>query len=237
MKLNHNIKIFVAAIAFIFAANPAISASALESNAGPYIVMIGTPASGKSVNSELISKTHEIPWLNVREELLAEVKKESKKGRSSAAMQHKRGASSTKRKQSMKAAVAKLEAGELVSDDSLNALIATEILNPRAAGGFILDGYPMTVDQAEFLDSILELKGMTPLTVIYLDIPDDVALKRMKERGRADDKSGIGEERLRVFRSMIDPLIEYYGEDMVNEIDATRSKPEISAEIAGVLGG
>lgn len=234
MKLSHSYKIIVTAAALIFAGAPIISAA--QSDAGPYIVMIGTPASGKSVNSELISKTYDIPWVNVREMLLAEVKKESKKGRSTAAMAHKRGAASSKRKQSYKAAVAKLEAGELINDDSLNALVASEILSPKASGGFILDGYPMTVDQAEFLDSILELRQMIPLTVIYLNIPDEVALQRMKERGRSDDKRDIGKDRLRIFNSMIGPLVDYYGEEIVNEIDATKSKAEIAAEIANILG-
>jgi adenylate kinase len=209
--------------------------AATDSGAGPYIVMIGAPAAGKSVNSELISKTHDIPWVNVREVLLKEVEKDARKGRSTAATQHKRGAASVKRKQSMKAAMAKLEAGELVSGDSLNALIASEVLSPKASGGFILDGYPMTAEQAEFLDSIMEIRGMTPLRVIYLKIPDDIALQRMKERGRVDDKQGFGEERLRVFRSMIGPLVDYYGEVIVSEIDATQSKSVIATEIAQLL--
>jgi adenylate kinase len=93
----------------------------------------------------------------------------------------------------------------------------------------------MTVEQAEFLDSMLEIRGMTPLRVIYLNIPDDVALQRMKERGREDDKRDIGRERLRIFRSMIEPLVDYYGEDVLTEIDATQGRPEIASEIAAAL--
>jgi adenylate kinase len=145
-------------------------------------------------------------------------------------------AASAKRNQSMKDAFAKLEAGELVSDDSLNALIASEILSPGASSGFILDGYPMTVAQAEFLDSLLELRGMSPLTVIYLNIPDEVALRRMHERGGAGDGKVIAEERLRIFREMIGPLLDYYGTEIVTDIDATQSRAAIAAEIAQALG-
>jgi adenylate kinase len=120
----------------------------------------------------------------------------------------------------MKAAIAKLEAGELVSGDTLNAIVASEVLSNKASGGFVLDGYPMTAEQAEFLDSIMEIREMAPLKVIYLNVPDEVALQRMKARGRADDQSTIGKERLCVFNSMIGPLVEYYGQDMVAEIDA-----------------
>jgi adenylate kinase len=109
------------------------------------------------------------------------------------------------------------------------------VLSANAAGGFILDGYPMTVAQAEFLDSLLELRDMSPLTVIYLNLPDDVSVQRMKERGRKDDKKNIGKERLRIFNSMIGPLVEYYGTDVVNEIDATQSESEVAIELASVL--
>ena len=200
-----------------------------------FIVVIGAPASGKSVNSELLQKAYDIPWINVREELMKEIKKESKRNRSTASTQHKRGAASSKRKNAMKEAVAKLEAGELVSGDTLNALIASEFLSSIAKDGFILDGYPMTVEQAEFLDSLLELRDMSPLKVIYLDIPDEVALQRMKERGREDDKRDIGRERLRVFNSMIGPLKEYYADSALVEIDATKGKAAISSEIIGAL--
>jgi adenylate kinase family enzyme len=88
---------------------------------------------------------------------------------------------------------------------------------------------------SEFLDSILDARGISPLKVIYLNIPDELSLERMKERGRADYKRGFGEERLRQFRSMIGPLVEFYGEESVNEIDATQSKSEIMTEINTVL--
>jgi adenylate kinase family enzyme len=58
----------------------------------------------------------------------------------------------------------------------------------------------------------------------------------MKKRGRSDDKSGIRDERLRIFRTMIGPLLDYYGEEMVSEIDGTQSRSEIATEIAQLLG-
>lgn len=233
MKPTNHLRAIITVIALLLACVPTVSAA--QEKEGPFLVMIGTPAAGKSSNSEMLSKTYDIPWVNVRKSLLAEVEKASKKGRSTAATQHKRGAASAKRNQSMKDAFAKLEAGELVSDDSLNALIASEILSTGASSGFILDGYPMTVAQAEFLDSLLELRGMSPLTVIYLNIPDEVALRRMRERGGAGDGKVIAEERLRIFREMIGPLLDYYGTEIVTDIDATQSKAAIAAEIAQAI--
>ena len=228
MKITNLFKAITAAVILT-------ASISVQAEDGPFVVMIGTPASGKSINSELLSKTNDIPWINVREELMEEVEKQARKSSSTAATQHKRGASSAKRTEGMKKAIAKLEAGELVSDDSLNALVAAEILAPRASGGFVLDGYPMTVEQAEFLDSILAIRSMAPLKVVYLNIPDDVALERMKKRGLAQDKKSIGEQRLSTFRSMIGPLLDFYGDEIVTEIDATKSKAEIASDIAAAL--
>lgn len=209
-----------------------------ESESTPFIVMIGAPAAGKSTTSEMLTDMYGIPWLNVRNELLNEVKKEAKKGSSNqASRSSKRGFSQHKRNMAMKKAVENLEAGDLVSDDSLNALVASLVFSPDASSGFVLDGYPMTVAQAEFLDSLAESRGMAPLTIVYLNIPDEVALERMKERGRVDDKAGMGEARLKTFRTMIDTLIEYYGNESVNEIDGTMNTSEISAAISKLVEG
>ena len=232
MKLKRYLKIAVTALIVLSLGIPTIVAA--QPTDGPYIVIIGTPAAGKSAMSELLSTTYDIPWVNVRAELLKQVQKEAKKGNNTASMQHKRGAASAKRKQSMKQAITKLEAGELVSGDTLNAFIATEVLSSKASGGFILDGFPMTVEQAEFLDSLMEIREMTPLNVIYLSIPDNVAMQRMKERGNKDDKRDIGKERLKVFRQMIDPLVDYYDTELT-EIDASQSKSAVAAEIARAL--
>ena len=209
--------------------------TAAQSEDGHFIVMMGAPAAGKSVNSDWMSKAYGIPWINVGEALRAEVEKASKKPRYSASTQHKRGAASARRSKDKHAALEQLKNGELVSNDSLNALVASSVLSSDASGGFILDGYPMTVEQAEFLDSILEARGISGLKVIYLNVPDEVSLKRMKDSKKSEYKSGIGKERLKIFRSMIGPLAEYYGEEMVFEIDATLSQSAVSAEIVSVV--
>jgi hypothetical protein len=71
MKLSHFMKVAMMVLAIAFLGVTADAAA--ESDKGPFVVMIGTPASGKSVHSELISKTYGIPWINVREVLLREV--------------------------------------------------------------------------------------------------------------------------------------------------------------------
>jgi adenylate kinase len=232
MKIK-NMKMIITAIAILSIGVSGIAAA--QSRDGQFIVMLGAPAAGKSVNSEWMSKAYGIPWINIGEVLRAEVEKVTKKTRHSASTQHKRGAASTRRSKDKHAALEKLKNGELVSNDSLNALVASRVLSSDASDGFILDGYPMTVEQAEFLDSILEVRGISGLKVIYLNVSDEVSLKRMKDSKKSEYKSGIGKERLKIFRSMVGPLAEYYGEEMVFEIDAAQSQSAVSAEIVSVV--
>jgi len=233
MKLKQTLKIIITAFAILAIGTPGILAA--QSEDGHYVVIVGAPKSGKSHNSEWMAKAYDIPWINVGDALQAEVEKESKKHRYSASTQHKRGAATARRSQKNREAFEKLKNGELVSNDSLNAIVAAKVLSGEASAGFILDGYPMTVEQAEFLDSIMEARGISPLKVIYLNVSDEVSRQRMKASGKDKYKGGVGEERLRIFRSMIGPIVDYYGEGTVFEIDAARDNSAISAEIVSVM--
>ena len=233
MKLEQTLKLIIPVIAIFSIGAPGILTA--QSEEGHYLVIVGAPKSGKSHNSEWMSKAYDIPWINVGDALQAEVEKESKKHRYSASTQHKRGASSARRSQRNREAYEKLKNGELVSNDSLNAIVAAKVLSGDAGAGFILDGYPMTVEQAEFLDSILEARGISPLKVIYLKVSDEESIKRMKSSGKDKYKGGVGEDRLRIFRSMIIPIVDYYGEDTLFEIDAARDNSAISADIVSVM--
>ena len=203
---------------------------------GPYVAILGAPAAGKSRQGKRISNSFDVPRFDLGDVLQELVEEASKKGSQSASARHKRSASSAQRYQRAREALEKLKAGELVSDDSLNAIVASVVLSAEASKGFVLDGYPMTVAQAEFLDSILDTQGITSLKILYLNIRDEESLKRMSERDRADYERGFGEERLRSFRTMIDPIVDYYGEKTVLEIDATRSEQTIAEEINSWLG-
>ena len=136
----------------------------------------------------------------------------------------------------MKAALKKLENGELVSDDVLNASVLARLLQDDCRNGFVLDGYPGSVEQAAYLDGLLATLGVESLQVILLDVSDEVALKRMAERGRADDKDGFAETRLALFRSSIGPILDYYQGDDLHVVDASKDRPAVRAEIDRILG-
>jgi len=234
MKLKQKVRLIFTAILMSSLSIPGISIA--DSHDGQFIVILGAPGSGKSTNSKWIAEAFDIPWINLREVVYTEVQQEAKKkGRSSASStSHKRGANTQKRHENTRQALEKLLAGELVSDDSLNAFVASQVLSSEASKGFVLDSYPVTPDQAGFLDSILDARGIEGLQVIYLDVSDEVALERLKAEGKAEFNRSFAKERLEAFRSMIGPVVYYYG-DTIHTIDASQDASAVTAAIAAAL--
>ena len=234
MKLKQTLKLIFAAIVISALIAPGITTA--DSDDGKFIVILGAPGSGKSANSKWMSEAYDIPWINLRDVVYAEVQKEAKKqGRSSASTaSHKRGANTQKRHENTRKALDKLIAGELVSDDSLNAFVASQVLGNKASKGFILDSYPVTPEQASFLDSILDARNIEGLQVIYLDVSDEVALERLKARGKAKFKRSFAQERIDAFQSLIGPVVYYYG-DTLQTIDANEDPSAVTSAIAAVL--
>ena len=231
MKMK-TMKIIITAIAILSIGVSGIAAA--QSEDGHFVVLVGAPAAGKSVNSDWMSKAYGIPWINVGEALRAEVEKATKKPRYSASTQHKRGTASAKRTKDMNAALEKLKNGDLVSNDSLNAFVASQVLSSEASKGFVLDSYPVTPEQASFLDSILDARDIEGLQVIYLDVSDEVAVERLKAQGKAKFKRSFAQERIDAFRSLIGPVTYYYG-DSVQTIDANQDPSAVTSAIAAAL--
>jgi adenylate kinase len=107
-----------------------------------------------------------------------------------------------------------LARGDLVPDDLTVALIRERLTAPDAAAGFVLDGFPRNLAQAEALDSMLVSIGRRLDAVLFFDLPDEVAMQRMKYRatveGRADDTPGAMARRLAVYHEQTEPVVEYY---------------------------
>ncbi len=107
-----------------------------------------------------------------------------------------------------------LESGELVPDELMIDLIRERLRSEDAENGFVLDGFPRTMRQAEALDSMLSEIGR-PLSVVFeLQVPDEVAIERLHKRaaaeGRADDTHEAIEKRLELYHSETKPLVAHY---------------------------
>lgn len=133
-----------------------------------------------------------------------------------------------------------LESGELVPDDLMIELIRERLQSKDAENGFVLDGFPRTMTQAEALDSMLTEIGR-PLSVVFeLQVPDDVVLERLHQRaekeGRADDTPEAIEKRLELYHRETKPIVAHYRAlgNLVG-IHADRPENEVFAEIQDAL--
>ena len=128
-----------------------------------------------------------------------------------------------------------LDAGDLVPSELTNALVDKRLDEPDAAGGFILDGYPRSVDQAEALTRMLEARGTGLDVVLEFRVSEEELFKRLKDRGRADDTEEVIRNRMNVYRDETAPLLEYYDGTM-RTVDAVGSPDEVFARALHALG-
>jgi adenylate kinase len=128
-----------------------------------------------------------------------------------------------------------LDAGDLVPSDLTNAMVDKRLDEADAADGFILDGYPRSVDQAEALTRMLDARNTKLDVVLEFRVCEEELLKRLKDRGRADDTEEVIHNRMNVYRDETAPLLEYYG-DAVITVDAVGSPDEVFARALHSLG-
>jgi adenylate kinase len=128
-----------------------------------------------------------------------------------------------------------LDAGDLVPASLTNALVDARIEEPDAANGFILDGFPRSVDQAEALHQMLEDRQTKLDAVIEFRVAEDVLLDRLKDRGRADDTEEVILNRMKVYRDETAPLLDYYSGEL-KTVDAVGSVDDVFARALTALG-
>jgi adenylate kinase len=127
--------------------------------------------------------------------------------------------------------------GALVDDATMAEVVRERLGKPDARGGFLLDGYPRTLPQAETLAGILRDAGLSLSAVLLVDVPEDELVRRTVLRGRADDQEEVVRERLRQYREKTAPLIGYYGERLLlRQIDGNRPVEDVAAQMLGIFG-
>jgi adenylate kinase len=128
-----------------------------------------------------------------------------------------------------------LDAGDLVPSELTNELVDDRLSNPDTDAGFILDGYPRSVQQAKALHDMLERRGIQLDTVLELRVPEDALFERLKARGRADDTDDVIRNRMNVYRDETAPLIEYYSHEL-KTVEAVGTVDEVFARALQALG-
>jgi adenylate kinase len=128
-----------------------------------------------------------------------------------------------------------LDAGDLVPATLTNALVDDRLDDSDAAEGFILDGYPRSVEQAEALSEMLAKRNLKLDAVVEFRVSEDELLSRLKSRGRADDTEDVILNRMKVYRDETAPLLDYYADEL-KTVDAVGSLDEVFARALRALG-
>jgi adenylate kinase len=189
------------------------------------LILLGPPGAGKGTQAHRLVERHSIVQLSTGDMLRAAVAAQTEIG--------------LKAKDIM-------AAGGLVPDDIVIGIISDRIELPDAANGFILDGFPRTVPQAEALDSLLKSKGLKLDAAVELRVNESALLQRvearvaqMTERGevvRIDDTPEVLAKRLASYRTSTEPLVHYYSEKRkLVTIDGMMPIEEVTHEINRVL--
>jgi adenylate kinase len=183
------------------------------------VLLLGPQGAGKGTQATRISNEYDIPHIASGEILRAEMTAGTELGNRVRDV---------------------IDRGELVSDDLMIELIRNRLEQPDTESGFVLDGLPRTLVQAEALDSILSDIGRSFSVVFALQIPDALAFERLRRRarleGRADDTDEAIQRRLDLYHQETEPLIEYYRtRGRLVSIHGDRSENEVFAEIQQAL--
>ena len=189
------------------------------------LILLGPPGAGKGTQAQRLVEQHGIVQLSTGEMLRAAVKAGTPVGRKAKDI---------------------MARGDLCPDDVVVAIVSDRVDQPDASKGFILDGFPRTVAQAEALDRLLHAKGQDLDAVIELKVDPAVLLRRIekriadaKARGdsvRADDTPEVLKKRLDAYQTQTAPLIDYYGKKgALRTVDGMAGIPEVGAAIDRIL--
>jgi adenylate kinase len=184
------------------------------------LLVLGPQGAGKGTQAKRIAEDYGIPHVSTGEMFRAAIAEQSELGRRVDPI---------------------LAKGELVPDELTVALIRDRLSRDDARSGFVLDGFPRNLAQADALDTMLAEIGRELDAILYFELPDEVSrermVKRAAEENRADDTPDAIERRLQIYHAETEPIVEHYrATGKLVPLHAERSVDEVYEEITDALG-
>jgi adenylate kinase len=176
------------------------------------LLLIGAPGSGKGTQAERLAERFNITHISSGDLLRQHVRDQTSIG------------------QTIKAYV---DAGDLVPDSVVLDMLRKPVVAAAESGGYVLDGFPRTVDQAKAAFEVAHPLGVEVQAAVHLDVPDEELIRRLLARGRgADDSAEVIAHRLQVYREKTIPLLEYYASrEWMFAVDGTRPPGQVHEDI------
>lgn len=209
------------------------------------VLLFGPPGCGKGTQAGGIASRFKIPAISTGEVFRAEIKAGTPLGKMASDI---------------------LAAGGLVGDEIVNGIVANRIAQPDCAKGFLLDGYPRTVPQAQYFSALLKERKLPDPMVLFLDVPDLALVARLTARRscpkcgriynilyqppafgmtcdddhtdlitRADDQESVIRDRLRAYRELTGPILDWYGPSVAQRVDGRQSPDLVARDISAIL--
>jgi adenylate kinase len=209
---------------------------------GLNVIMLGAPGAGKGTQAERFASQRGLPKIST-----GDILRQGIKDQLPVAM----------------VAKAKMDRGELVDDETMVAIVRERLKKPDTDAGFVLDGFPRTVSQAQALDSIIDERGKGPLIIVDIDVPEAELVRRLAGRRicskcgenagpddgdacrrcggqlvlRIDDSEAVVRERLKVYHRATEPLVGFYrGRPTFRTVNGAQAADSVARDLDATIG-
>jgi adenylate kinase len=177
------------------------------------LVLVGPPGAGKGTQATALSEKLGIPHISTGDLFRKNIAEETELGRE---VKHI------------------LDSGGLVPDEITNQMLIERLHQSDTEDGFLLDGFPRNIGQAEVLAKVLAESDQKLDAVVQLEVSEDMLVQRLLARGRSDDNEGVIRHRLHVYQSETAPLLDYY-RDLLVTVDGVGEVDQVTDRILAAL--